>query len=267
MVEIYGFLSITPKRSEACDTPMEHDEFGESTVNDDQPEFVLHAIDVKSLPHNNPLLYSHCPDVKEFSIEEIYRDLIKLLKTFMFGDEIAAHYLLCHLISTVYTRINGETLGKFSLNLTCQSIPKDILPGHVKKLYNLIETLMPNSIYLPLSIESLNTTRMVPKKDYKTNRLTTGLLQLPDHTQIVIDETTLGSGKLDSNGCVAVADLTELIRNQQISYDFKFYKLPFNTNFPVMIYSEGKSFLPVSGLIMKLCNKCLLFFIYFRVTS
>ena len=82
------------------------------------------------------------------------------------------------------------------------------------------------------------------RKDYQTNRLQYGILQLPQHTQLVFDETKMETGKLEAPGVKAVQNITELIKSQQLNYDFAFYKLPFNTNIPILILSEGKSLLP-----------------------
>jgi Mini-chromosome maintenance replisome factor len=223
---------------------MATDDFGEEIPTAPSP-FSIHAIYYQELPHNNPLLLDILQKDEQYSCEEIRSDLLKLLTQFMLGDEVAAHYVLLHLISNVYARVSGEVLGKFSINLTCAAIPKDILEDLIKKFYNLIELLMPDSFYLPLTIENLNNETFVPKKDYKTNRLQTGLLQLPKHAHLVLDETKLENGKLEQGGCLAVADLSELINSQQLNYDFQFYKIPFQTNIPIMILSEGKSLLPV----------------------
>lgn len=64
------------------------------------------------------------------------------------------------------------------------------------------------------------------------------------HTQLVFDETKMETGKLETPGVEAIQNITELIKSQQLNYDFAFYKLPFNTNIPVLILSEGKSLLP-----------------------
>lgn len=230
---------------------MDNDDLAEETQ--DLPSFTIHAITFKELPHNNPLLIGSNFKADQHPAEEIQKDLLKVLTQFMFGDEVAAYYLLCHLISNVYARVSGEVLGKFSVNLTCSSVPKDLLSEHVKKLYNFIEHLVPNSLYVPLTIENFNTKTFVPKKDYKTNRLQPGVLQLPKFSHLVLDETKLDSGRLETSGCLAVADLSELIQSQQLSYDFGFYKIPFHTNIPVLIFSEGKSLLPVRLEIISVC--------------
>lgn len=73
-----------------------------------------------------------------------------------------------------------------------------------------------------------------------------GILQLSAHTHLVLDETCLEPGQLDSNGVHNVAALGTLISQQKVDYDFQFYKLEFQTDIPVLVLSEGKSLLPVS---------------------
>lgn len=237
LVEVIGFIFATPKN-----IMMESDDFGDEI--EQPPPYVIHAVSFKEQPHNNPLLLHEITDSLDSNV--LYNDIHRLLTQFMFGDEIAAQYMLCHLISNVYGRVNDDALGKFTLNLICHSIPLEVLNEYTKNLYSVIEVLMPNSIYVPLTIENLNTNSFVPKKDYTKNRLSNGILQLPKNTHIVLDETKLQNGKLDQAGCTAVSDFSELIRKQELSYDFQFYKIPYKTDFPILIVSEGKSLLPVS---------------------
>lgn len=237
LAEVIGFIYTTGN------TPMDTDDFGDEV--DQLPPYVIHAVMFKEQPHNNPLLL-HGIDSTVEDMAMLQNDIHRILTQFMFGDEIAAQYMLCHLISNVYARVNDEALGKFTLNLICHSIPIEILKEYTQNLYNFIENLMPNSLYIPLTIENLNTSSFVPKKDYSKNRLSSGVLQLPKSSHIVLDETLLENGKLDQSGCMAISDLSELIRNQQLSYDFQYYKIPYKTDFPILIVSEGKSLLPVS---------------------
>lgn len=56
------------------------------------------------------------------------------------------------------------------------------------------------SFHLRMSIESMNQSRLIPHKDYTANRLVSGLLQLASNTSLVIDETQLEQGQLDTAG-------------------------------------------------------------------
>lgn len=51
-----------------------------------------------------------------------------------------------------------------------------------------------------MTIENMNHLKFIPHKDYTANRLVSGLLQLPSNTSLVIDETLLEQGQLDSPG-------------------------------------------------------------------
>lgn len=71
------------------------------------------------------------------------------------------------------------------------------------------------------------------------------MLQLASHTQLVLDETCLEPGKLESQGIEAVMHIGNLISKQQLNVNFKFYNIDYNANIPVLILSEGKSMFPV----------------------
>lgn len=69
------------------------------------------------------------------------------------------------------------------------------------------------------------------------------MLQLPKNFHLVIDETLLTPGKLESKGIANLSSLKTLIDWQKVDYDFQFHKLEQFTNIPVLILSEGKSLL------------------------
>lgn len=89
----------------------------------------------------------------------------------------------------------------------------------------------------------------IHSKDYETGKLNSGLLQLAPHTHLVLDETKLAAGKLESHGIESVMHISNLIRKQQLNVNFKFYTIDYNANIPVLILSEGKSMFPVSFYI------------------
>lgn len=156
MVEVIGFLATNipvPSIMES-DTPMET----ESELLD-YPTMQIHAIHIKELNHINPLVMA--PNMEDQLPENIYQDVIRMFTQFLFGDEVAAHYLLAHLISSVYCRIGMEVLGKFTLNI-CK-IPKEVSAFYTTNLYELIEMILPNSINFPMTVENFNTVKFVPK--------------------------------------------------------------------------------------------------------
>jgi hypothetical protein len=82
---------------------------------------------------------------------------------------------------------------------------------------------------------------LAPHKNYETNRVETGLLQICDGTQLIIDETSLDQGTLKDKGMSNVQSLNTLIHIQTVSYDFKYYQLDFPCDAPTLCLSKGKS--------------------------
>ncbi|XP_058129513.1 mini-chromosome maintenance complex-binding protein [Anopheles ziemanni] len=252
LVEVVGFLSIDPALDGSGDR-IEEDDFTddvtEHQATNPPPSLIprLHVIGVRKLSHTNPLMHYHPVDLAEVDHAEAElgnacKDLHNLFTQCLFGDRVAADYLLCHLVSSVYIRDEVESRGQFSLNLS--NIPAEVLPSYTQSLYELLELLLPASHYFPMTLENMNTVQFVPRKDYTTNKLTSGLLQLAPHTHLVLDETRLEAGKLESAGVEAVQNVSHLIKSQRLRYNFHYYQLEFNADVPVLVLSEGRSMLP-----------------------
>ncbi|KFB40609.1 AGAP011536-PA-like protein [Anopheles sinensis] len=247
LVEVVGFLSIDPALDGSGDR-LEVDDFAdevtEHQATNPPPSLIprLHVISVRKLSHTNPLMQDQTVDHAEGEQENAFKDLHNLFTQCLFGDRVAADYLLCHLVSSVYIRDEVESRGQFSLNLS--NIPAEVLPSYTQSLYELLELLLPASHYFPMTLENMNTVQFVPRKDYTTNKLTSGLLQLAPHTHLVLDETRLQAGKLESAGVEAVQNVSHLIKSQRLRYNFHYYQLEFNTDVPVLVLSEGRSMLP-----------------------
>lgn len=80
-----------------------------------------------------------------------------------------------------------------------------------------------------------------------------GVLQLPQHLHLVLDETRLTAGQLDTQGVHNVTALGNLITWQKVDYDFQFHKIEQQTNVPVLILSEGRSM--ITWLVrMEICR-------------
>ncbi|XP_055619697.1 mini-chromosome maintenance complex-binding protein [Toxorhynchites rutilus septentrionalis] len=245
VVDIVGFLSVDPALDGSTDQVEDFDdEMTEHQATHPPPSLIprIHSISIQKLHHINPLIQNSSE--AQLDNIDIWRDIHNLMTQCLFGDKVAADYLLCHLISTVYVRNDVESLGQFSLNIS--NIPADVLPIYTQAFYEILELLLPASHYFPMTLENMNTVQFVPKKDYTTNKLTSGLLQLAPHTHLVLDETRLQTGKLESSGVEAVQSVAHLIRTQKLKYDFKFYHLEFNSDVPTLVLSEGKSMLPTN---------------------
>ena len=67
-------------------------------------------------------------------------------------------------------------------------------------LFNLTYQQYFQAFFLSMTLENLNKLSFIPTKNYNTNKLESGILQLSDGTHIIIDETVLRPGQLDVNG-------------------------------------------------------------------
>ncbi|CAH0398600.1 unnamed protein product [Chilo suppressalis] len=251
LIEVVGFLSVDPALSGEFQPEKdllvepEIESEVETITHNPPPSLVprLHAVYVKKLEHCNPLIQENFDqDSVLKKANEAREHLLKALTELLLGDSLAAEYLICHLIASVYLRQDTITLGQFCLNLS--NLPTQKYPDYAKQLYDIIKQFVTKSYYLPLTIDNMNTLTLLPKKDYDCNRLTSGVLQLSKNTHLVLDETKMEQGTLDATGVNNIAALGSMIKNQKVEYDFKYYKMDFEADIPVLILSEGKSLLP-----------------------
>jgi hypothetical protein len=184
------------------------------------------------------------------------------------GDELAAEYLLLHLLSAVRARPHGDAappIGHFPLNLslppplgaTAQQDSADGAAGEAaaaaaaraaaQQLHGLLAELLPRVVPLPLTIDFLNRSApMAPKKDYGANRLvpSPALLQLPPRTQLLVDETALAAGQLSARGVRNLQAVAHLATWQQLKLDFTYHEAAVPLDVPTLSVSRGKAMLP-----------------------
>uniref|UniRef100_A0A8C4U1M7 Mini-chromosome maintenance complex-binding protein n=1 Tax=Falco tinnunculus TaxID=100819 RepID=A0A8C4U1M7_FALTI len=233
----------------------------------------IHVILAQKLQHINPLLPA-CLNEEESKtfvsnfmseLSPVRAELLGFLTHALLGDSLAAEYLILHLISTVYARRDVLPLGKFTVNLS--GCPRNSI--FTEHIYRIIQQLVPASYRLQMTIENMNHSRFIPHKDYTANRLVSGVLQLASNTSLVVDETQLEQGQLDTtvtllkrnSNCQVhvsiskgrfqeltsvhnVTALGNLITWQKVDYDFSYHQMEFPCNINVLITSEGRSLLP-----------------------
>ncbi|GLV40815.1 uncharacterized protein CBL_13682 [Carabus blaptoides fortunei] len=241
MIDIVGFLSVDPRLIDLSSADGELDTDMESQTHNPPPSLVprIHCVAFKKINQYNPLL----PEISvQDTMSDLRHGLLTVLTQLLFGDRLAADYLICHLISRVYMRKDVMAIGKFSLNLS--GVPSQAYANYCEQLYEFLELLVPKSHYLPMTLDNLNDLTFTPKKDYDCNRLTSGILQLSNNTHLVLDETKMHPGTLNSAGVQNLSTLASLIRNQKVVYDFKYYPMEFDCDIPVLTVSEAVSLLP-----------------------
>ncbi|XP_076172689.1 mini-chromosome maintenance complex-binding protein isoform X2 [Ptiloglossa arizonensis] len=209
VIEVIGFVSLDPLLStfHKCDDTMTE---AEMNVHHPPASLIprLHAVKVIHLSKQN---IENAPEIIS-KAQLIRSDLHLVLNQLLFGDHLAADYLISHLLSSIYMRRDTFCLEK--------------------------------SYLLELTLENLNDLSLSPKQDYKCSRLTSGVFQLSDNTHLVIDETGLTTGQVSQAGRENYSTICDLINFQSVKYDFTFYEIKYETDIPVLILSEAKSFIP-----------------------
>ncbi|XP_014478288.1 PREDICTED: mini-chromosome maintenance complex-binding protein [Dinoponera quadriceps] len=239
VVDIVGFISLDPMLGTIRAS---EDEMNEAEINTHNPPASLvprlHAVKVVEL--NKPQIVN-APEI--ISKAQLIRgDLHIILSQLLFGDHLAADYLICHLLSIIYRRKDYFCAGTFPLNIT--NFPASKLRAFPKEFYNFLTLFVKKSHFLEVTLENLNELALIPKKDYECNRLTSGILQLSNHTHLVLDETGLTAGELTMTGKENYKALSDLLMFQKLKYDFQYYSMDYETDLPMLIFSDVKSFIP-----------------------
>lgn len=167
VVEVIGFLSVDPVLDGSNHELNDFDEITEVQATNPPPSLIprIHVVSMEPLKHSNPLVPQKTFDTidgfDDHTCLENFKDIQLVLTQCLFGDVIAAEYLMAHLISTVYVRSELECLGQFSMNIS--NVPVAEVSAYTKCLYEIIEMLLPVSHFLPLTLDNLNTLQFLPK--------------------------------------------------------------------------------------------------------
>nr|CAH8843017.1 unnamed protein product [Trichobilharzia regenti] len=249
IVEIYGILEharLCAALPEDCCEPEEKCQ---------EPLPRIHAVIVKQLMHNNPLiceisaplLSSQCGE-----IQMIRAKLINCLTTLFYGDEIVAEYVLLHLVSTRLSTDSPYPCHLPAINIHCgnriASIPNstdnsyDINKQSLLKLYGHMHRFLPQLVThlatVELTVKSLNDGPcLMPIRDMAKGHLNPGRLQLPKGTEILVNEIEMDSGQLQPKGLLNFQALSSVAIHQRLSYDFQFYTQEWDTDVRVLILS------------------------------
>ncbi|GMR57618.1 hypothetical protein PMAYCL1PPCAC_27813 [Pristionchus mayeri] len=191
---------------------------------------VVHYEKVDGVPEDDVL--SSLPDSSSLST---LLPRLRALLVDCVGDELAADYLVMHLISSTYARADNATICALPLNVCGVR--------EATGVEEIVRMLSPKVKSLPLTSSTLSSSPFHSVKCYKTNRLQQGELQLSNGTHLIIDETQTPRGKVEVSGHAEanLGTLHKVISEQKIEYEFGFYRCPFEVDVPVMVLSEERS--------------------------
>ncbi|KAJ0397010.1 hypothetical protein ATCC90586_009244 [Pythium insidiosum] len=177
------------------------------------------------------------------AVSAMRASLLQHLTTTLGGDGVSAEYLLLALLSRVYSRPDHATaLGHLAVNLHEDETTED---GLLTRLTRALSDLVPMLAPIDMSIDALNTTALMPYKDYDRDALCGGGLQLARGTLVLLDETALSAGQLRGEGVKNLGALQSVVEKMLLPYDFQYYSMDFPLDVAVLSISHGKSILPV----------------------
>lgn len=166
------------------------------------------------------------------------------------GDRLAAEYLLLHVVSRIYTRVQGLCLGQFCLNINSVAAAAPPMHTPARQISQLLDSLLPTVHTFELSVANLNSTTMIPKKDYDQNRLVAGMLQLANGTELLVDETRMDEGQLNENGVANLKAMAGISQTGTLELDFGNYgNVSIDMDVSMLTLSSQKSLLPSSCTI------------------
>ncbi|CAG8449847.1 8679_t:CDS:10 [Ambispora leptoticha] len=226
----------------------------------------LHAIFYRKLHQSsNPLISEMNLKNTTLKVQEAARgtrnSLIQYIASAFAGDLLVAEFVLLQLLSRIYNRRDGITLGKFGINITnipslqidegtssseTYPLPLSHTNLFTRNVATILSSVLTKYHDLPLTLSTLNNVFFYPRCD---GVLDSGVFQVSDGTFFLVDETVLKEGTLGDTGVRNMQTLTDILNTQKLNYLFPFNKFQFNIDIGLIILSTAKSFFPADCVI------------------
>ncbi|CAI2363918.1 unnamed protein product [Moneuplotes crassus] len=202
---------------------------------------VLHLMAYLEHPYKNATkFWIDAPELDSDKISELRSKILEVLLEILGGDELAAEYVFMTLLSRVTKREDGIPVGISCINLYSQEerAAEEICRG-IERFMKLFQA---HTFYAPIDLESLNSYDLIPKKNYDTNRLSRGGLQILNSTCALLDETNMREGKTESERIlINMKAIASLVEEQTVRYNFQYHEQSFDCSCATIIVSAGRS--------------------------
>ena len=264
IVEFVGVLCVDPESVACSEFEKEDDEFRSSPLHLPCVHSVVfrQRMSIMSLPNTHLTFTSSArSDLKRFIMSRLNGD--ELSSEYVYAcprsdriyvtqrlekkntNSFKHRYMILYLISHVHKRFTSTTpVGNLALCFSLQgSAWSENSSSFVKTLCEILRAIRPTSKMLCLSNESLGKSLWFPRKDYDSNRLISGELQVSNGTMLLVDQTTLREGKIHGTAVANLRALQDLVTQQTIPVDFKFYNTTLPVDVPVISVCTTNSML------------------------
>lgn len=203
----------------------------------------LHLLQVK--PQNTT---PESFDIAE--IPKIRQRVVQMLGACL-GSVEGGELMLLALMSRLAVRVNGLMdslfVGKLAVNVALSG-EEDV--SAAERLAGVLKQLRPVAGPVCVSNQddvaghAFSVDPIYPRLNAQNGHLESSLLQQPDGTVLIVDETRLGPGEFRDQGVRNLQSLVDLIRHQQVGYDYGVQQILLSTDMPVVLVSRGRSVLP-----------------------
>ncbi|KAF4719323.1 hypothetical protein FOZ63_021827 [Perkinsus olseni] len=213
----------------------------------------IQALRFRSANDWNPAMPLNEAMSKELVTERVRGELIDHLSRCLCGDRLAAEYLLLHMVSrhvsglgTGLAQDSGLIVGHWPLNISgfSKSVDGGSRGSGVRDVTACVGSLLPRVMEMEVSVGKLNSERWIPTKNYDTDELDSGLLQIARRTYLILDETLLDTGRANVANLRA---LQLLIRDQKICVQFGPSQIELPTEVNTLTLSASQSILSREG--------------------
>jgi hypothetical protein len=196
--------------------------------------------------------------ISEGDLIEIRIKLVEYLASCLKGNKSAAESLMLWLVSRPSIRVDGLVdslfIGKLTVNLCVRGSFDDnpefrtVSPAtELLKVLRKIKPFVAGPIEVESNPDGLFTKESIyPRLNVQTGQLgSNATLQQPDGCVLIIDEMNLTEGEFKDQAVCNLQALLDLIRQQQVNYDFGMQQVTLKSDMPVVSLSRGKkSILP-----------------------
>jgi len=151
------------------------------------------------------------------------------------GDLDAAEWVLLGCISSVQSR----SPPMLPLSITISQFKNDTQDLVTPTLALALKEILSLSVYLPLSLERLNTQKFAPES--VNEDLHGGFLQLPKGTVLLLSDKEVEEGQLSDKGMRNLAAIRDVAKQQTLRYEFPFSNFSFETDISIIMLTSGRT--------------------------
>jgi hypothetical protein len=163
--------------------------------------------------------------------------ILRAISCALGDDDLAAEYILLATLSRIVFRQGAMLLGSLKVCIGRLSV-NDIRIG---QLQEVLRQFVPRCVHIDASVQSLNETTFLPKRDYDQNYLYPSPLQLADGTVVLVDETRMMEGTIGETGVGSTKAIRSVLNQQILPIQFGFCDVSIPTDYSCIVLVQSNT--------------------------